>query len=238
MGINWPWLGLRAMLPEFKASSKRLNIVCNLEAEKKKGQNTANLTKWNDSINATRAHNTTVFIDNIMTKQMHTPGGLCTRGNTVEIVKMLWIPLISSNMWRAGPPAPLRTWWQVGVSNMPAENHKQLNFARSSSGDLTHFKERQMIINDPNLYLQMQQHQDTMIQWPIYANAPSMYHKVSPWCAQKKRAIHTVLSTSPYLTALQLMIINVAMDASAQRVSHVVPFFLHYHLNLSFLLRK
>lgn len=70
-------------MPEFKASSKRLNIVCNLEAEKKKGQNTTNVTKWNNSINATLGHNTTVFIDNIMTKQMHTARGLCTRGNTV-----------------------------------------------------------------------------------------------------------------------------------------------------------
>lgn len=61
--MNWPWLGLRAMLPEFKASSKRLNIVCNLEAEKKKkkGQSTANLKTWNEHMNTTQTHNAQVF---------------------------------------------------------------------------------------------------------------------------------------------------------------------------------
>lgn len=31
-----PWLRLRAMLPEFKASSKRVNIVCNLERKRRR----------------------------------------------------------------------------------------------------------------------------------------------------------------------------------------------------------
>lgn len=127
------------MLPEFKASSKRLNIVCNLEAEKKKGQNTANPTKWNDSINATRAHNTTVFIDNIMTKQMHTPGGLRTRRNTDS--KDAVNPINQQQHVESRSPCPSAHLMAGGCVSRESQT-RQLNFACSSSGDLTHFKEK------------------------------------------------------------------------------------------------
>lgn len=40
------------MLPEFKASSKRLNMVCNLETEKEKGH----LRDCNEHINTSPTH--------------------------------------------------------------------------------------------------------------------------------------------------------------------------------------
>lgn len=44
---HWPWLGLRAMLPEFKASSKRANNVCNLERKRRR---TVRAKLWENEI--------------------------------------------------------------------------------------------------------------------------------------------------------------------------------------------
>lgn len=90
--MNWPWLGLRAMLPEFKASSKRLNIVCNLEAEKKKkkkGQSTANLKKWNEHINTTQTHNAKVLslTTSRQSKRAHPEMLHTRRGHLVETAR-------------------------------------------------------------------------------------------------------------------------------------------------------
>lgn len=64
----------------------------------------------------------------------------------------------------------------------------------------------------------------TKMQWPIHANTPSISHKVSPDVhGQEKGNTHRPQCVSS-LTASQLMIINVAMDAAAQRDFHVVPF--------------
>lgn len=81
--MNWPWLGLRAMLPEFKASSKRLNIVCNLEAEKKKGH-----------INTTATHNTKLLsLTTSWQSKCTRPGGFTRGDHFVETATRLWSPL-------------------------------------------------------------------------------------------------------------------------------------------------
>lgn len=91
--MNSPWLGLRAMLPEFKASSKRLNIVCNLEAETKKGQSTANLRKWNEHIQMQLKHAAWTRFH----WQRHDKANAHTRraaheGDCVETATRLWGP--------------------------------------------------------------------------------------------------------------------------------------------------
>lgn len=118
-GLNWPWLGLRAMLPEFKASSKRLNIVCNLEAEEKKGQGTAKPDEWNEHINATQ-----IFIFSLTTSRHVDAHAQGLNNGGGGLARMLWSPSISSNMWTAALPVSLYAGWQVGVSHVPAENHK------------------------------------------------------------------------------------------------------------------